>query len=83
MGIARRSGPHADRLGPAAREGAASTPKVQKCDPHLAFYLLRPLAGPNRDLFDNENAGSVTKIACSLLSVQVTRGASSGNNRGT
>ena len=47
----------------------------------LTYY--GSLSGPNRDRFDNEMAVSVTKIGCSLPSVQVTRGAKSGHYRGT
>lgn len=69
---------------PAAPEfqgGGARTPQNANHTSLLTYY--DPPSAPNRDLFDNEIPVSVTKIACSLPSVQVTRGATSGNYRGT
>jgi len=51
---------------------------------HASFWThFDSPSAPNRDRFDNENTVPVTKIACSLPFVQVRRGATSGNNRGT
>ena len=73
-GSARASGQGAGGKAPRDRQNANHT--------SLLTYF-GPLSDPNRDRFDNENAVSVTKITSSLPFVQVRRGATSGNYRGT
>ena len=69
---------------PQAGVAGGKAPRDRQNANHTSLLTyFGPLSDPNRDRFDNENAVSVTKIASSLPFVQVRRGATSGNYRGT